>query len=127
MLFGSLAVEGHKCKFSLAIIPRKIENLYHASSWGSYFWITRLISSRSFQGGKTLEIYGPKGIEEYVRTSLNLSKSRLGYPLKFIEVQDKEVVFKDNQFKSLCRKTDHGILSYGYRMRQILRRVQLNA
>lgn len=103
-----------------AIRPRKIEKIFITHLHGDHiFGLPGLLSSRSFQGGEeTLEIYGPKGIEEYVRTSLNLSKSRLGYPLKFIEVQDKEVVFKDNQFKVYAEKLDHGILSYGYRIEE---------
>ena len=77
------------------IRPRKIDKIFITHMHGDHiFGLPGLLSSRSFQGGEeTLEIYGPKGIEEYVRTSLNLSKSRLSYPLKFIEVQDKEVVF----------------------------------
>ena len=38
--------------------------------------------------GKPLTIVGPKGIKEYVETTLRVSESRLNYPLTFIEIDD---------------------------------------
>ncbi|NLM66712.1 MAG: MBL fold metallo-hydrolase, partial [Enterococcus sp.] len=52
------------------IRPRKIEKIFITHLHGDHiFGLPGLISSRSFQGGdEALEIYGPKGIEEWVRT-----------------------------------------------------------
>ncbi|HBH6251773.1 TPA: ribonuclease Z, partial [Enterococcus faecium] len=81
------------------------------------FGLPGLISSRSFQGGDTpLEIYGPKGIEEYIKVSLGISQTRLSYPLKFIELNETAPIFTDQQFSVYTKKLNHGIDSFGYRV-----------
>jgi ribonuclease Z len=102
------------------IRPRKIKKIFITHLHGDHiFGLPGLISSRSFQGGdeplSPLEIYGPEGTEQFVRTALKISKTRLGYPLHFIEVKEG-IVFKDDQFEVSCKKLDHGIDSYGFRM-----------
>lgn len=102
------------------IRPRKIEKIFITHLHGDHiFGLPGLISSRSFQGGEEplgpLEIYGPEGIEQFVRTALKISKTRLGYPLKFIEIKEG-TLFKDSQFEVSCKKLDHGIESYGFRV-----------
>ena len=79
-----------------------------------------LLSSRSFQGGtEPLEIYGPVGVADFVKTSLRVSQSRLSYPLKFIELtKENDVIFKDKQFTVRCNILDHGITSFGYRIEE---------
>lgn len=99
------------------IKPRKIEKIFITHLHGDHiFGLPGLLSSRSFQGGnESLDIYGPKGIEEFVRTSLRISRSRLGYKLNFYEVIDG-IVFEDHQFTVVAKKLDHGIDSFGYRV-----------
>nr|MBC9704561.1 ribonuclease Z [Enterococcus sp.] len=81
------------------------------------FGLPGLLSSRSFQGGDTpLEIYGPKGIETFIKTSLAVSQTRLGYALKFIELTEDQPIFEDQQFSVYTKKLDHGIDSFGYRV-----------
>ena len=79
-----------------------------------------MLSSRSFQGGtEPLEIYGPVGVADFVKTSLRVSQSRLSYPLKFIELtKENDVIFKDKQFTVRCNILDHGITSFGYRIEE---------
>ena len=100
------------------IRPRKIEKIFITHLHGDHiFGLPGLISSRSFQGGsEALEIYGPKGIQEWIQTSLRLSKTHLSYPIKFIEIQEDGLIFEDNQFQVYCQKLEHGIESYGYRV-----------
>lgn len=101
-----------------AIRPRKIEKIFITHLHGDHiFGLPGLISSRSFQGGsEPLEIYGPKGIQEWVKTTLRLSKTHLSYPVKYIEIQEDGLIFDDKQFKVYCQKLEHGIESYGYRV-----------
>lgn len=100
------------------IRPRKIEKIFITHLHGDHiFGLPGLVSSRSFQNGdEPLEIYGPVGIEEFVRTSLKLSKTRLGYPLKFIEIKQPGILYQDSQFTVSCELLDHGVESYGYRV-----------
>ena len=100
------------------IRPRKIGKIFITHLHGDHiFGLPGLISSRSFQGGDTpLEIYGPKGIEEYIKVSLGISQTRLSYPLKFIELNETDPIFTDQQFSVYAKKLNHGIDSFGYRV-----------
>ncbi|MDT2757805.1 ribonuclease Z [Enterococcus asini] len=101
------------------IRPRKIEKIFITHLHGDHiFGLPGLLSSRSFQGGvEPMEIYGPKGVKDFVLTALRVSQTRLAYPLKFIEVAPG-VIFQDQQFTVICDKLDHGIDSYGYRVEE---------
>lgn len=100
------------------IRPRKIEKIFITHLHGDHiFGLPGLISSRSFQGGnETLEIYGPKGIKNFIQTALKISQTRLSYNIKFFEIENEGLIFKDRQFQVYCQKLDHGITSYGYRV-----------
>lgn len=100
-----------------AIRPRKIEKIFITHLHGDHiFGLPGLLSSRSFQGGdEELELYGPPGLEAFVKAALKVSQTRLSYPIRYIEVKEG-IVFKDNQFSVECRLLDHGIDSYGYRV-----------
>lgn len=100
------------------IRPRKIEKIFITHLHGDHiFGLPGLISSRSFQGGnETLEIYGPKGIKNFIQTALKISQTRLSYNIKFFEIENEGLIFKDQQFQVYCQKLDHGITSYGYRV-----------
>ncbi|MBF8807978.1 MAG: ribonuclease Z [Enterococcus lacertideformus] len=100
------------------IRPRKIGKIFITHLHGDHiFGLPGLLSSRSFQGGNTpLEVYGPKGIETFIKTSLAISQTRLGYPLKFIELSEDRPIFKDQYFSVYTKKLDHGIESFGFRV-----------
>ena len=99
------------------IRPGKIKKIFITHMHGDHiFGLPGLLSSRSFQGGdEELELYGPAGVEAFVKTALQVSQTRLSYPIKYIEVKEG-TVFKDKQFSVECRLLDHGIDSYGYRV-----------
>lgn len=100
------------------IRPRKIEKIFITHLHGDHiFGLPGLLSSRSFQGGnEPLTIYGPRGIEDFVRVSLKVSETKLSYPLKFVELTDGGVIFKDKTFTVSCEKLDHKIECFGYRI-----------
>jgi ribonuclease Z len=100
-----------------AIKPRKISKIFITHLHGDHiFGLPGLLSSRSFQGGTdTLTVYGPPGIKKYIDTSLAVSGTRLAYQLEVKEI-DEGLLFEDQYFTVQCRKLDHGILSYGFRI-----------
>ena len=100
-----------------SIKPRKIEKIFLTHLHGDHIYgLPGFISSRSFQGGTDLvTIYGPKGVEEFVRTSLSISQSHLSYPLQFVETTEG-TIFEDEQFKVVAKKLEHGIATFGYRI-----------
>lgn len=100
-----------------AIRPRKIDKVFITHLHGDHIYgLPGFLSSRSFQDGiSPVTIYGPKGIEEYVKISLNVSQTHLRYALYFQEV-DEGILFEDDHFIVQCKKLEHGIDSYGYRI-----------
>ena len=99
------------------IRPRKIEKIFISHLHGDHiFGLPGLLSSRSFQGGEEpIIIYGPTGLENYVRTSLQVTKTHLAYPLEFVELS-AGIIFEDKQFSVECMLLNHGIESYGFRV-----------
>ncbi|MFE0505050.1 ribonuclease Z [Peribacillus butanolivorans] len=100
-----------------AVKPRKIEKIFITHLHGDHiFGLPGLLSSRSFQGGvEKLTLYGPKGIDAYITTSLQVSGTHLKYPLEIIEIEEG-IVFEDEQFTVTALSLDHGIYSVGYRI-----------
>ncbi|PIO83611.1 ribonuclease Z [Loigolactobacillus backii] len=100
------------------IRPRKVEKIFITHLHGDHiFGLPGFLSSRSFQGGEgTLTIYGPRGIRDYVMTSLRVSETHLSYPLNFVEITKEGILFDDATFRVECLRLDHRIASYGYRV-----------
>lgn len=100
--------------------PRKVSKIFITHLHGDHiFGLPGFLSSRAFQGGDTpLTIYGPKGIKDFVLTSLRVSQSHLRYPIFFHELEEEGVVFADKQFQVTCAKLSHGIPSFGYRVEE---------
>ncbi|MCT2901618.1 ribonuclease Z [Lentilactobacillus buchneri] len=102
------------------IRPRKIEKIFISHLHGDHiFGLPGLLSSRSFQGGNTpLDIYGPKGIKEYVNVSLKISESRLSYKINFHELpkDTDSKIFEGKKFTVYAAPLDHRITSFGYRV-----------
>ena len=50
---------------------------------------------------------------------MRISKTHLSYPLRFFEIKEEGLVFSDHQFTVSCKKLDHGIESFGYRIEEV--------
>lgn len=100
-----------------SIKPRKINKIFITHMHGDHiFGLPGLLSSRSFQGGKELlTVYGPSGIKNFIETSLQASGTHLTYPLVIKEIKEGQL-FDDTHFTIYCKKLDHGIPCYGYRI-----------
>lgn len=100
------------------IRPGKVSKIFITHLHGDHiFGLPGFLSSRAFQGGdEKLTIFGPKGIKEFVITSLKISGSHLKYPLKFVELDESGIAYEDDKIKVLYTTLKHGIQSYGYRI-----------
>lgn len=102
------------------IRPRKINKIFITHLHGDHiFGLPGLLSSRSFQGGQEpLDIYGPKGIKEFVAVSLRVSESRLTYKINYHEFDrgTDGVILEDDKFTVTVKPLDHRISSFGYRV-----------
>ncbi|WP_311403714.1 ribonuclease Z [Limosilactobacillus vaginalis] len=102
------------------IRPRKVTKIFITHLHGDHiFGLPGFLSSRSFQGGnEPLTIYGPVGIKKFVMTALQVSESRLSYPLKFVEIDCSQELFNERGFKVTTMSLDHKIACYGYRIEE---------
>jgi ribonuclease Z len=100
-----------------SIKPRRLEKIFITHLHGDHIYgLPGLLSSRSFQGGETeLIVYGPRGLEDFIRISLEVSQTYIKYPLKIVEIE-AGVIFEDEQFVVEARLLEHGVPSYGYRI-----------
>ncbi|MCL2114168.1 MAG: ribonuclease Z [Streptococcaceae bacterium] len=103
-----------------AIRPRKITKIFITHLHGDHiFGLPGFLSSRSFQSAEeqtNLDIYGPRGIKDFVLTSLKLSGSRLGYQIYFHEYDEAGKIFEDESFEVYTELLDHTIFCLGYRV-----------
>ena len=102
------------------IRPRKVTKIFITHLHGDHiFGLPGFLSSRSLQGGhEPLTINGPVGIKKFVMTALQVSESRLSYPLKFVEIDHSQELFNERGFKVTTMSLDHKIACYGYRIEE---------
>lgn len=95
----------------------KLEKIFITHLHGDHlFGLPGLLASRNSQGGTSLlTVYGPKGIKEFLDTTLKLSQSRLDYDLEVVE-HEGGVIFEDQGFVVESELLEHRIDSYGYRV-----------
>lgn len=100
--------------------PRKVTRIFITHLHGDHIYgLPGFLSSRSFQGGiEKLEIYGPKGIKQYIETSLRLSRSALTYPLVITELGNEGVAYQDHQYTVTYQTLQHALPSYGFRIEE---------
>lgn len=100
--------------------PRKVTMIYISHLHGDHiFGLPGFLSSRSFQGGEgvPLTIYGPQGIANFVQTALKVSRTKLNYPLKFVELDPQGgSIDLDRGWQVDYLPLHHGILSFGFRI-----------
>ncbi|WP_129044885.1 ribonuclease Z [Companilactobacillus metriopterae] len=100
------------------IRPRKITKIFISHLHGDHiFGLPGLLSTRANQGGEsTVEIYGPKGIEDFVETSLRVTGSKLNYSIEYIELNETTKIFEDKTYEVYAGKLNHRIECFGFRV-----------
>ncbi|AUV00341.1 ribonuclease BN [Phytobacter ursingii] len=99
--------------------PGKLDRIFITHLHGDHlFGLPGLLCSRSMAGNaQPLTIYGPKGIREFVETSLRLSGSWTDYPLTIEEVSEGLVV-DDGLRRVTAFALNHPVECYGYRIEE---------
>ncbi len=99
--------------------PGKLDRIFITHLHGDHlFGLPGLLCSRSMAGNaQPLTIYGPKGIREFVETSLRLSGSWTDYPLTIEEVSEGQVV-DDGLRRVTAFALNHPVECYGYRIEE---------
>lgn len=99
--------------------PGKLDKIFITHLHGDHiFGLPGLLCSRSMAGiAHPLTIYGPKGIAEFVETTLRLSGSWTDYPLEVIEIAEGQV-FDDGFYTVTAWPLNHPVECYGYRIEE---------
>ena len=63
-----------------------------------------------------ITIYGPAGIEQFVQTSLRVSKTRVSYPIKYVVLKEDGLIFENDIFAVYTARLDHRVPSFGFRV-----------
>ncbi|MBD1864587.1 MULTISPECIES: ribonuclease Z [Trichocoleus] len=80
------------------------------------FGLMGLLASCGLAGSPTrIDIYGPPGLDEYLRASGRYSQTHFSYPIKVHTVQPG-VLYEDDEFVVSCGPLKHRITSFGYRV-----------
>ena len=63
-----------------------------------------------------ITIYGPAGLEQFVRTALKISRTKISYPIKFVVLDEGGLIYQGKGFRVYTEKLAHRIPSFGYRV-----------
>ncbi|GAB2723995.1 ribonuclease Z [Paenibacillus thermoaerophilus] len=99
----------------------KLEYIFITHLHGDHLYgLPGLLSSRSNQGGETpVTIFGPKGLKDYLKISLEVSETYLRYDWKVVELGETGgTVIDDGQFEVTAKPLDHRIACFGYRVHE---------
>lgn len=80
------------------------------------FGLPGLLATCGLAGHATgIDLYGPAGLEDYVRASVNYSQTILAYPLE-IHTIAPGVIYEDEELVVSCLPLKHRIPAFGYRV-----------
>ena len=94
----------------------QIDRIFISHMHGDHvFGLPGLLASRSLQAGSTtpVTLYGPPGLQEYIRRTMDLSQTRPGYPLEIVTVAPG-LVWEDARTQVMCVAVAHRIPSFAY-------------
>lgn len=82
------------------------------------FGLIGLIASCGLAGtGQPIDIYGPKGLKEYLLAAAKYSYMNFGSRLK-IHTIESGLLYEDHQFRVSCQLLKHRIPAHGYRIEE---------
>jgi ribonuclease Z len=80
------------------------------------FGLMGLLATCGLAGqGQEIHLYGPEGLEEYVRTCARLSRTTLSETLK-VHTIEAGILYRDDSFTVTCQPLKHRIPAYGFRV-----------
>ncbi len=94
----------------------QIERIFISHMHGDHvFGLPGLLASRSLSAGSTtpVTLYGPPGLQEYLRRSFELTQTRPGYPWEVVTVTPG-LVCEDTRAQVFCAPVAHRIPAFGF-------------
>ncbi|ENN96513.1 ribonuclease Z [Methanocaldococcus villosus KIN24-T80] len=108
---------------STKVSPMRIKSIFITHLHGDHILgLPGLLQSLAFMGRKNkLKIYGPEGIEDIVRMSLNFGYFVREYDIEVITVKtdNPKIIEKTEKYEIIAYPTKHSIESYGYIFKEI--------
>lgn len=103
-----------------SIRPRKVAKIFITHLHGDHiFGLPGFLTSRANQGGEQpLTIYGPEGIDRFVKTSLAVTGTHLPYKLNFVILKTPGVILDDDTFRVSFAALNHRITCFGFRVEE---------
>lgn len=98
----------------------QLERVFISHLHGDHlFGLPGLLASRSLQNSASTPVilYGPQGLEEFIRVSLGLSETHLSYPLEFVRLRSG-ILYEDTGFCVECLPMAHRIEAFGFSIRE---------
>jgi ribonuclease Z len=117
--------EGMQSKLQRYRIKRnRIQAVFISHLHGDHvFGLPGLLTSYAhFQRKNPIFIIGPKGIREYVETSLRLSQAYIDFEVHFREMEHEGcvVIYEDSKVKVSAFPLHHRISTYGFRFEEMI-------
>jgi ribonuclease Z len=80
------------------------------------FGLPGLLATKKLSGsGAPIHIYGPVGLEQFMRACWQLTRSPAAFDV-FIHTIENGEVYVDDEFKVSCRMVQHRVPAFGYRV-----------
>ena len=97
------------------ISPMKITKIFISHFHGDHILgLPGLIQSMGFRGRvDKLDIYGPKGLNTFKNSILNLGYCLIEFPIEFHEI-DSGIVVENEEYIIKCIKTKHNVINLAY-------------
>lgn len=94
----------------------QFQNIFLTHLHGDHvFGLPGLLASRSMQNSSesAVTLYGPRGLSEFIKASLDYSGSQLKYPFNVRVVQEGKI-YEDDRFEVWAKPLKHRIPCFGY-------------
>jgi ribonuclease Z len=80
------------------------------------FGLMGLLASAGMAGhAERIDVYGPSGLDQYVRDATRSSETRFSYPVE-VHTVEAGTIFEDDEFTVSCRQLLHRVQTFGYRI-----------
>lgn len=107
----------------------RIEHVFISHLHGDHFFgLVGLLSTMHLMGRvKPIDIYGPIGLKQIVELQLQAAKGRLGFDLRFRELEpgEESVLFEDEKVQVSCFPLEHKVPTSGFRIDEKVRERKL--
>ncbi|USG68446.1 ribonuclease Z [Brevibacillus ruminantium] len=98
----------------------QLEKIFITHLHGDHLYgLIGLLASRSLRNDHAtpVELYGPPGVDRYLKAVMDVSPVHLHYPLQ-VKIIQEGIIYEDEECTVICRKVQHRIPAYAYAVRE---------